>query len=97
MKWILPLLLCSACLLLSGCDDCSQNYTGYEAAWNGEGTPSWFSGKEYREGYEQGIADSDTYDLGYDDGYEGKGPKYSRDSLYMDGFKDGENDKRRGF
>ncbi len=87
-------ILCMAFgLLLSGCDDCSQNDRGYDAAWNGEGAPSWSSSKEYREGYEQAAVDAEMYDDGYYDGFNGHGPKYSKDPVYMDGFKDGK--KRR--
>lgn len=72
-----------------------DKYTkGYEAAWEGEDAPSstWTS-KEEKEGYAQGLEDAEMYDEGYDDGYGGKRPKYSKDPFYMDGFKDGKKEK----
>ena len=80
-------------LALSGCDDCSQSDRGYESAWNGENTPSLFSSKEYREGYDQGMYDSGMYDDGYCDGYNKKKCACPNDLDYMNGYKDGK--KRR--
>ncbi|WP_141565555.1 hypothetical protein [Anaplasma marginale] len=62
---------------------------GYEAAWEGEKAPTWFSSQEYRYGYEQGLQDADMYDQGYFDGSKGKAPKFPKDVDYMDGYKDG--------
>lgn len=59
--------------------------------------PSWSSSKEYREGYEQGVADAEMYDLGYYDGINGYRPKYSKDPDYMDGFKNGKKIRREDF
>lgn len=74
-----------------------KNYdNGYEAAWEGEEKPSSFwTSKEEKEGYENGLADSSTYNSGYDDGYDEKRPEYFNDALYMDGYKDGKKDKER--
>ncbi len=67
---------------------------GYEAAWNGESasTSRWVSEQE-KLGYEEGLDDASMYDEGYDDGHDGKRPKYAKDPFYMDGYKDGKKDK----
>jgi len=81
-----------------GCNDRSKYKSydkGYEAAWEGEEAPSsyWASNDE-KEGFEQGANDAWMYDEGYYDGTNEKRPKYFNDPFYMDGYKDGEKDKR---
>ena len=74
-----------------------DNYDkGYEAAWEEGIEPSKWASKEEKEGYEAGADDSWCYDTGYADGYDDKSPKYYKDALYMDGYKDGKADKARG-
>lgn len=98
MKKIINLIAIAASLsiFLSSCRDSEQcNYDkGYEAAWDGENEPSsfWASKKE-KEGYEQGLDDIWMYDEGYYDGIKGQKLKYLNDPFYMDGFKDGKEDK----
>lgn len=80
-------------ILLMGCDRASQYDRAYDAAWEGEGTPSSFwSSQEERDGYEQGLDDADMYDEGYEDGKNKRKPKYKDDVDYMDGYKDGTKD-----
>lgn len=82
-------------IFLVGCDRCDYD-NGREAAWEGESGPSFWSSKEFKEGYEQGLCESAMYDDGYDDGYDKKKPEYLNDLDYMDGYKDGKNDKKKG-
>ncbi len=71
-----------------------ENYDkGYETAWEQESAPSRWANKEEKRGYEAGLDDAWTYNTGYDDGYEGRKPLYFNDSLYMDAYKDGKEDK----
>jgi hypothetical protein len=88
----------SAGIVAFGCGNSGwQNYDkGYEAAWEGEEEPSSFwTSKEEKEGYEQGLNDVWTYDMGYGDGYDEKRPKYFNNPFYVDGYKDGKEDKGR--
>lgn len=93
--FILFFLLVAIC----SCGKKSSDYDkGYEAAWDESDKPNWFSSKEYREGYEQGIDDADAYDSGYYDGFNKKKCTYPKDRDYMDGYKDGSSArKRRGW
>jgi hypothetical protein len=100
MRTFLTILVAMSCLFLFSCDSSHQRADrynkGYEAAWEGEDAPSSFwTSKEEKEGYEDGLDDAWTYDTGYYDGYEGKRPQYFNDPLYMDAYKDGKNDKER--
>lgn len=84
--------------LASGCEGGSRKNwdAGYEAAWEGkEALSSFWASKEEKEGYENGLDDAWTYDVGYDDGYEGRRPQYFNDALYMDAYKNGKKDKEK--
>jgi len=83
-------------LMLFGCQDKHSDYDkGYEAAWEEDNAPSsYWTSKEEKQGYEDGLDDAWTYDEGYYDGYEGKRPRYFNDPLYMDAYKDGSKDKK---
>lgn len=85
--WVICLCSCSS-------ENWRKYDKGYEAAWNQEPAPSsiWTSNEE-KQGYADGLEDMKIYDEGYDAGYEGKRPKYPKDPLYMDGYKDGKKDK----
>lgn len=67
---------------------------GYEAAWEGEKAPHPWSSQEEKEGYEDGMSDSDMWDEGYDDGIERKRPKYFNHYDYMEGYKEGKKRKK---
>lgn len=99
MKTLVNFLAFFGVLFFSGCDG-SNGYdydSGYEDAWEEKEESSWFTSKEYRAGYEQGQIDTRVYYIGYEDGYDGRRTKYTNDLDYMDGFKDGKEDKKRGF
>ena len=96
-----PILMGLACVtslcFLSGCgnNDRKDWDNGYNSAWEYDEAPSSFLGsKAKKEGYEQGRADAEAYDEGYYDGRNGRGPKYTKDAFYMDGYKQGKKDKR---
>lgn len=93
MKYCLLILCVGMGFILSSCDSNNQYDDGYESAWNGEAKPSLFSSRKYKNGYEQATADAEIYDDGYYDGFNGHRPKYSKDPDYMDGFKDGKQNK----
>lgn len=86
-------------LCLVGCDkDSRYDYdNGYEAAWDESAEPSWYSSKEYKDGYEQGKEDAEVYDMGYFDGYNKEKCAYPKDPDYMDGFKDGVKTRNRSW
>lgn len=50
--------------------------------------------EKYNTGYEDGLNDAWDYDSGYFDGYYGKSPVGKDDVFYMDGYKDGRNNKK---
>lgn len=81
------------------CDNDNKrgNYDkGYAAAWEGEDAPTsfWIS-KEEKDGYEDGLDDAWTYDVGYEDGYEKRRPQFFNDVLYMDAYKHGKEDREK--
>ena len=85
----------SSGLSFVGCERRNDYDDGYEAAWNGEDEPSSWSSREKKNGYQEGVEDSCLYDEGYHDGLKGKKPKYFNDTIYMEGYKDGKEDRRR--
>ena len=74
---------------VTGCNGSREYDNGYEAAWDGAEEPSWYSSKEYKEGYEQGKEDSEVYDMGFSDGYNDEECVYPEDPDYLEGYKDG--------
>lgn len=91
MKIILGFLNIILLSLLFSCEntDAYKYEKGYEAAWNVANEPSWYSSKEYKNGYEQGQQDAEYYDMGFGDGYDKEKCIYPKDPDYMDGYKDG--------
>lgn len=89
------LFIAIAYLAVGHCEDKEGLFNkGYEAAWEDEERPSsLFTTQEEIDGYEEGVDDAWMYDEGYEDGYEGKKPKYFNDEFYMDGYKDGKSSK----
>lgn len=90
------LVLLTIGIVLYGCDG-SNSYdynTGYEAAWNEDNQPNIFSSKKYIDGYQQGLEDAAMYDDGFYDGYNKKKARYPKDQDYMDGFKDGNKNRK---
>lgn len=82
-------------LTFVGCDNNRYDYdNGYEAAWNDEDEPTWFSNEKYCQGFQQGQEDAALYDDGFYDGCKNKRAKYPHDLDYMDGFRDGHKSKR---
>jgi len=96
MKYLFYLALAVLGFWMFACEDKAVSYDkGYEAAWEGENEPSFWASKTEKEGYEDGLDDTSTYDTGYYDGYDEKRPQYFNDSLYMAAYKDGKQDKKR--
>ena len=99
MKRLLPeAFLIIFLVLFSGCDggrqcDERQYDEGYDAAWEDEVEPSSFSSQQKKDGYEDGLYDSDMYDEGYDAGVNKKKPKYWDDDFYKDGYKEGKENR----
>lgn len=84
IKYFLPIIIALSC---TSCDQSTPYDNGYEAAWNGENEPSWFSSSDYKDGFEQGAQDAYMYDLGYYDACNHKSAKYPKDPDYMDGYE----------
>jgi len=76
-------------MLLAGCQKYSNYDKGYEAAWEEENEPSLWASAEEKEGYEDGVDDSDMYDEGYYAGSNRKKPEHINDQFYMEGYNDG--------
>ena len=81
-------------LCLSGCGNSDEKWEkGYENAWDGFESSSFWTSKEEQEGYEEGLSNSSSYDEGYDDAIDRKKPKYRNDLFYMDGYRDGKKQR----
>lgn len=97
MRYFLDLVLLTLGITSASCSDTHKQHhydKGYEAAGEGEkALSSFWASKEEKEGYENGLDDAWTYDIGYNDGHEGKRPQYFNDTLYMDAYKTGKKDK----
>lgn len=99
MKYFSSFYILALGLGIASCNDNRKwkDYDkGYEAAWEGEKAPtSLWASKEEKEGYANGLDDVWAYDVGYDDGYNGRRPQYFKDRLYMDAYTDGKKDKEK--
>ncbi len=61
MKYGFTLILLAICFCLVSCDSNSEHDKGYEAAWEGASAPSsWWTSREERDGYEQGLSELDS-------------------------------------
>jgi hypothetical protein len=91
MKKLILLIL--PVILFSGCSNDSDYDRGYENAWDDENKPSGFATDQERRGYEDGLADADAYDSGYDDGINRRRLKYRDDDFYYNGYEEGKKDR----
>jgi len=94
MRFLFGILLCS--LLAYGCSEKDHLASAYDDGWSAEAPKS--KDKKYTEDYSMGQEDAATYDEGFDQGFEKRVPQYKKDSMYMMGYEDGkEARKRRGY
>ena len=90
-KKLIMLSLLSLIFLSCESDNCDKYY---DAAWDGEKEPSSWASQKQKEAYQQGLDDANMYDDGFFDGRNGNKPIYTKDSYYMDGYKDGKKAKK---
>lgn len=97
---ILHLILILVCLFtLASCDkNEAQEYSrGYSDGWHESAKPTWSSSEKYKEGYKQAKQDAEVYDLGFYDGQNKNKCVYPKDPDYMEGFKDGSNNRKHRY
>jgi hypothetical protein len=78
---------------------CNQDYLynkGYEAAWKEEGEPNFWASKAEKAGYQDGV-DERIYEEGYVDGYDKNKPQFLKDDVYMEGYKEGKEARKKGY
>lgn len=89
MKKTIAVLICA--FLLSGCSSYSAYDEGYEDGYDGRRKKvQIFNAAEYSNGYADGREDGYYFDLGYKDGNDGEAPQYPSNSIYMQGYREGE-------
>lgn len=87
------LLMLLISFFLFSCNNENAYDKGYENAWEEEDEPSRWASKEAKQGYEDGLMDSDSYHEGYDDALDYKKPEFTDDDLYMEGYSDGKEER----